>query len=961
MTVPASKKDLGRQCEPADSPATRPAPAKGEKPPVSAEVIAKWQGIVDLMAKMLAVPAALITRSYPPAIEIFVCSDSPQNPYRKGGRVILDPIFKMFCQMVMTRRRPLYIPDARQDAGWNEWKLSPDIGLGMTCYLGFPLLWPDGEVFGTICALDRGDNPDVARYQDLVREFRQVVEGDLKLLVTTAERELAVEELQTARAELEQRVTERTAELRRANERLGRECAERRQAEEELRRANGQIFTVLESITDAFTAFDREWRFTYANERAARNMGKSRQELIGQRLWDLFPEEVGGEGYKQADRAMTERVPVHYEYFVRRVGIWFESHVFPTAEGVSIYSHDITDRRRAEEALLRANAKVTEVLESITDAFVALDRQWRFTYVNDRAAQYLGRPKKELIGQNMWDLIPEMVGTEAYRLTHEAVERQEAVHYENFVPTFGRWFMTHAYPTKEGLALYGSDITDRKLAEEELRRADAKLTEILESITDVFVAFDREWRYTYVNERATLLIGRAREELLGRRLWDMFPEYEKTRNGRLVRRAMAERTPVHYESYVRRIRRWVETYAYPTKEGISMYVRDVTDRKRAERALQRAKRSAEAASRAKDQFIAVLSHELRTPLTPVLAAVSAWERKENLSQQERADTRMIRRNVELEARLIDDLLDSTRVTRGKVDLHHEVIDVHDCINRVLETCGEEARRKGVELTADLRAREHHAWADPFRVQQIFWNLLNNAIKFTPPGGKVRVTSDSVDGRLTVDVSDTGVGLEPGTLPRLFKPFEQAEQTKARRFGGLGLGLTIAKRLTELHKGRLTAVSEGKDKGSTFTVDLPTVAPKPAPKHAEPPKPTAEAAGQRILLVEDDPDTLRIMSRLLRGMGYRVSPAENVHAALELAAHEHFDLLISDLGLPDGTGLDVMRRVKDSYGLKGLAISGYGTDDDMRLSREAGFQQLLTKPVTLNTLETAVRQTMAIHN
>jgi CheY-like chemotaxis protein len=286
--------------------------------------------------------------------------------------------------------------------------------------------------------------------------------------------------------------------------------------------------------------------------------------------------------------------------------------------------------------------------------------------------------------------------------------------------------------------------------------------------------------------------------------------------------------------------------------------------------------------------------------------------------------------------------------------------VHDCIRRALETCRADARRKGVALELNLRAKDHHAWVDGARVQQVFWNLVNNAVKFTPTGGRVRVTSDNAEGRLRVRVEDTGIGIEPGTLPRLFRPFEQGEQTKLRRFGGLGLGLTIAKSLVELHDGRLTAFSEGKGKGTTFTVELGTAAPEPKPAAPEPPVEVSDAGSWHILLVEDDPDTMRIMSRLLKRMGYVVGSADSVRAALEMAAREHYDLLISDLGLPDGSGLDVMREIRRRYGLKGLAISGYGTDEDIRESREAGFQQLLTKPVTVGRLESAVREMTAVH-
>jgi PAS domain S-box-containing protein len=852
----------------------------------------------------------------------------------------------MYCQMVMARRERLYVPDARAHEDWGKWEWSPDVGLGMTCYLGYPVLWPDGEVFGTICVMDRRENPEVVRYQDLVREFCRVVQDDLKLLV-------AMDELGSAQAGLERRVAERTAELRDTVEvlRLAQQAA-------------------LAGVWNYDIGTGREtW-----SEECYRLFGVDPSTPVTYTSWvDLaVPEDrervrrAAAEGLERhADMRIEFRIdhPRRGRRWMSCVGRTFYDQAGRPAR-VCGFKMDVTDRRRAEEETRRANAKVREVLESVTDAFSALDREWRFTYVNAQVARNVGKTREELVGRSIWELFPEEVGGEGYAKLQRAMEAREPVQYEYYVAALGRWFDNHVYPTEEGVALYSSDITQRKRAEEELRRANARVSEILESITDVFVAFDREWRYTYVNEHAATFLRVGRGELIGRSLWEVMPELWDSGQGRLLRRAMERREPVEYERYIRRLGRWVETHAYPTREGMSFYARDVTGRKRAERAIKRAKAAADAANRAKDQFIAVLSHELRTPLTPVLAAVSEWERRTDVPEGLREDLRLLRRNVELEARLVDDLLDSTRLTRGKVELHREVTDVHDCVRRALETCRAEARRKGVALESDLRAKDHHASVDGARVQQVFWNLVNNAIKFTPAGGRVRVTSDNEGGRLRVRVEDTGIGIEPGTLPRLFRPFEQGEQTKWRRFGGLGLGLTIAKSLVELHEGRLTAESEGRGKGAVFTVELGTVGAEKKEVAAAPPPAAAvgasEAGSWHVLLVEDDPDTMRVMARLLRRMGYVVESADSVRAALELAAREHYDLLISDLGLPDGSGLDVMREIRRRYGLKGLAISGYGTDEDVRESREAGFQQLLTKPVTVGTLESAVREMTAAH-
>ena len=384
--------------------------------------------------------------------------------------------------------------------------------------------------------------------------------------------------------------------------------------------------------------------------------------------------------------------------------------------------------------------------------------------------------------------------------------------------------------------------------------------------------------------------------------------------------------------------------------------RDITEQKIAEDALKRAKETAEAANQAKDQFIAVLSHELRTPLTPALAAAAALVLQTELPGDVLADLRMIYRNVDLEAKLIDDLLDVTRISRGKIELHHEVVDLHACFRSALGICQREIEDKRLGLSLRLHAAQHHVWADPARLQQVFWNLLKNAVKFSPEQGTISVKTTNIDGKLHLEISDTGSGITPEVLPRIFNVFEQGEQSKLRQFGGLGLGLSIAKAVVELHNGTLTAASEGRDKGATFSLELAVI-----PVAAESPTtPTPAVApcgtcAQRILLVDDNSDTLRILSKLLQKWGYIVTTADCVQSALDQTKKRPFDLLVSDLGLPDGSGLDIMKSVKKLYGLRGLAISGFGTEDDIRQSRSAGFEEHLVKPVNFQVLQRAIEQ------
>ncbi len=400
-------------------------------------------------------------------------------------------------------------------------------------------------------------------------------------------------------------------------------------------------------------------------------------------------------------------------------------------------------------------------------------------------------------------------------------------------------------------------------------------------------------------------------------------------------------------------------------ELVAPTVERVMSRVRQERRLL----DVEAAGRAKDNFLAALSHELRTPLTPVLALVSALRVDARLPEDVRQDLAIIHRNVSLEARLIDDLLDLTRIARGKLELRLE---------------GTGAAQKQIACCEELAEGSHLVRGDAARLTQVLWNLLSNAVKFTPEHGGISVRSriETQDGAawVAVEVTDTGMGIEPATLPRIFGAFEQGAREITRAFGGLGLGLAISRRIVEMHGGTITAASEGTGKGATFTVRLPL-----APEEAAAAKPSAspsgtaphegaaavgpELASAHLLLVEDHTDTAQVMTRMLRRAGYHVTAAATVHEALSRVAETQSEvdgsgrprpvqLVVSDLGLPDGSGTDLMRELRAKYRLPGIALSGFGMEEDVRAATEAGFAKHLTKPVDFDALLSAIREMLA---
>src|SRR6266700_990146 len=368
------------------------------------------------------------------------------------------------------------------------------------------------------------------------------------------------------------------------------------------------------------------------------------------------------------------------------------------------------------------------------------------------------------------------------------------------------------------------------------------------------------------------------------------------------------------------------------------------------------------ANAAKDQFLALLSHELRNPLSPVIAMVGELEATVPDSPMVHEALEVIRRNVELEARLIDDLLDVTRIAKGKLQLSFETVCVHEILHRAYEICREDIAAKHLDAEFRLRAAYTHVAGDPARLQQVFWNLIKNSVKFTHQKGRIIIeTVNAAPERIEVRITDNGMGIEPERIDKIFNAFEQGQTSITRRFGGLGLGLAISKALIDAHDGKIRVQSPGKDRGSTFALELKTV---PTPSAAGDGAEEGPSAGsgkelavprhRRVLVVDDHYDTCTGMKMMLERRGYEITLAHSAEQAVEKVRTEDFDLLISDIGLPDRSGYELMREVRSSKALPGIALSGFGTEQDVSEARAAGFSEHLTKPINFERLEEAIQ-------
>ena len=393
--------------------------------------------------------------------------------------------------------------------------------------------------------------------------------------------------------------------------------------------------------------------------------------------------------------------------------------------------------------------------------------------------------------------------------------------------------------------------------------------------------------------------------------------------------------------------------------GFSKVTRDITDQIRS-REFEAEKIAAQKASKAKDDFLAALSHELRTPLTPALAAATYLQDQADKFPPEFAeDVAIIKRNVQLQARLIDDLLDLTRIARGMLHLELEDCNAHKIIENALEMAKSTLAAKQLNVSTGLEAKQYHILADCIRLQQVFWNLINNAVKFTPQNGQITLrTFNDKDGCFHFEIADTGIGIEPQRLASLFQPFEQADPSVSRQFGGLGLGLAISKRLIDLHHGKIEAESRGRSFGATFKVTLETVSQGAEPIGLNHRAGSNKSKPLRILLVEDHKDTRRTLSRLLTHFGHDVVTAGNVEGAMAIITSNNIDAVLCDIGLPDGSGYEVAAQARANGGIKTIALTGFGTEQDVQRSKEAGFDFHLVKPINFQELQTVLDESGA---
>ncbi|MDB6074884.1 MAG: Protein-glutamate methylesterase, partial [Verrucomicrobiaceae bacterium] len=774
-----------------------------------------------------------------------------------------------------------------------------------------------------------------------------------------------------------------------------RDITARRQAEE----ARIQMEAIVSSSQDAIISKNSEGIVQSWNPAAEKLFGYTAAEMIGQSILKIIPPEL-----QQEEAAIIAKIrkgePIEHYSTVRakkdgtRIQVMLTISPVRNADGVVVGAskilRDMTEQLRSEREHLATNQRLQALMnalpigvsfsddatcERITGNAAVLE-QFEASEAGNSSAS---AAETHVPGRNV------RIFKDGREVSHDELPLQLAVRenraippleYEVLLPSGRRWIMeASGAPMRdaEGKVIAGvsvtEDITQRKLVEEALKESEERFRTMADAAPVLIWVSGTNKVCDYFNKAWLDFTGRTLQEEIDDGWKSSIHPDDKVRVIEVYEGAFDARAS--FESECRLLHhsgmyRWVLGRGVArigpdgTFNGYMGACVDIHDQKMATQAISLAHEAAELANRAKDQFLAALSHELRTPLSPVLLLCSEMEEAEDLPPKVREDFAMIRRNVELEARLIDDLLDITRITEGKLSLNFEPLHTGPLMEQTIEILRGDIDDKHLTIALDLVAPDPAVKGDPVRLQQVLWNVLKNAVKFTPLNGHISVKTQVEEDGLRISIADNGIGITASEMPRIFNAFSQGDQAMESRFGGLGLGLSISSLLMQEHRGRIWAESEGRGKGAVFHVALPLATEQVVKGSGGTPK-AAPLPHLRVLLVEDHSASRDTLTRLLKRRGHHVAYADCIAGAHKLAEEEQFDIVISDLGLPDGSGHDLMFDLHRKHRLRGIALSGYGTSADVQRSADAGFLEHLTKPVDIRKLDAALARAFAVHD
>lgn len=842
-----------------------------------------------------------------------------------------------FCAYTILSDEVMVVPDAMLDARFVDNTLvtgSPHIRF----YAGAPLKTSDGFFLGSLCIID-------TRPRTLTQEQQKTL-ADLAALV--------VDEL----------------ELRQASQELRAEIVERESAEEALRQSELRARSLIENVSDIVSILEPTGVIRYESPSIERTLGYTPEELVGRNAFEfVHPEDV--EGIQQSF-ALSVAEQSNFSSAVFRWrhkdGSWRTLEALgknliggSSDGGVVISSRDITERKQVEEALRESEQRTRLLIESVTDyAIYQLDTEGRIVSWNAGAERIKGYKADYIIGEHFsrFYTAEDVADGKPQHALHEAASknRYEAEGWR--VRQDGSRFWANVVVSAlrdeagdlRGFAKVTRDMTMRHEAEEQLRLSALRVTNILESIGEAFFSLDKEWRFTYINDQAERILRRTREELSGQILWKEFSPIIGTRFEHEYLKAVETNTPTVFEEFFPPFDAWFEIHAYPSEEGLSVFFQDITARKETEQALQVAKDEAERANRAKSEFLSRMSHELRTPLNGILGFAQVLQMHTLPPAQKEIVNDIHDAGKHLFA-LINEVLDISRIETDGLSFSIEPVELREVARASINLIAPSAVARNIRIVSELEGCAHHVSADRQRLSQCLLNLLSNAVKYNRDGGTITVCCEDADENcILIKIVDTGVGIPPDKITRLFTPFDRlgAETTGVE---GTGLGLALTKRLVEAMNGILHFEST-EEAGSTFSIELPR-ADSPLAQLAKTGELDLEEispsdGNHTVLYIEDNLQNLKVIQLVLaQRPGVKMLSAMQGGIGLELATRHHPDIILLDLNLPDLPGAEVLRRLRENPATRDvpvIVLSADATPGQITRLLQAGARDYLTKPL-----------------
>lgn len=702
------------------------------------------------------------------------------------------------------------------------------------------------------------------------------------------------------------------------------------------------------------------------------------QSDVGRPLSDMASK-FRDPGLVEDARAVAEKLAPREREVLAANGKWYVRRTFAyrtsdnRIEGVVLTFVDISERKRMVASL----AERARLLDLSNDVITVRDMSNRITYWNQGAAQIYGWSANEAVGHDMDFLLR----TENAQSIDELVcglqvrdrmvgEVQQSTRDGRKLTMLCRWALDRdADANPHSILTTANDITEFKKAEESARQSERTFGLLFDAIRDfaVFI-LDADGNITTWNAAAQRLLGWTEKEAIGRSFAMLLAPEDRALGSfeKLLLQARQEGRVANDRWQVAKDGRrfWGSGVMAAITEGgvlrgFATILRDETLRKQGEEALLNAKRAAEAANQMKDEFLATLSHELRTPLSTILLWAKMLKDRKMEPRDMDEGLSAIKHSADAQTALIDDLLDTSRIMSGKLRLVLLELDLEPLLRDAVEAILPAAKAKDVEINLEVQPGGKRVIADADRLRQVVWNLLTNAVKFTPEGGRITVSLTGFSGSVEIRVSDTGRGISSDFLPYVFDRFRQADASTTRQQGGLGLGLSISKQLVELHGGTIEALSEGVGRGATFRVVLPaakagkSIMPAPAP--AKRSRVKSALSGVHILLVEDDQATRNALTKALRHAGARVMAVDSATGAMRAYEQELPDLIVSDIGLPDEDGYALMNRIRQreverkAKAVPAVALTAFAREQDRQQALRSGFNQCYTKPIEPDVL------------